>query len=1133
MAKRYFCKVSGRRQAVLDHADFNGIDYLEVADRIIGGLDDPKDLIEDDDIPQARLVVAFLKEVTHNKFGKDNVRIDGSGRVRHIKVVSVLWPEDLPGDLPPERRLPPNCVEINLDSHGDFSVYTLRIVEGLGHRVTPDWLDPVLGEVEFSFKAACPSDFDCAPVRSCPTEPPVEPDIDYLAKDYASFRQLMLDRLSTVMPQWRERNPTDLGVAAVEVLAYAADQLSYYQDAVATEAYLGTARRRVSVRRHARLLDYAMHDGCNARAWVHVAAGENARDYVLRAHTPLLTGSEWPEAMRMAVQYTPRPPKPLVVEDFVALAAESLCLASSAHVHSGHVGAALTLPAGPAGVGDEGGGGGGHGHGDDDGDGDGAPAPCPDGWSVYLDSQAQVAPGGPRVYGDRVYLSDGAKVYDVYANTLEGAGTVKGQHHQPLKLPLFTRLPVVPDITPGSEDILVAAQGSQSLAAGRYGQLSLAKHATLTLLGGRYDFSSWEIGDHATVVFQDACDIRIAGRLQAGDHVQMRAVDPAAAPGARAIVIRAGALAPDDAAIAIGDNGQLLGVIQAAAGAAVFGKHTHLTGAVYARRIVFDEDAQLHALPPAAEALEPWTRICLDSVPADRQVFETMHDIVLHPEHNAIEFYTWGDDDCCLPQGATRASLRNPASQLDALKIGDLLLFEEISDASGSGADADRQHRHVVRLTALEKTSDPLYSEGVLNIGWAPEDALPFPLCLRRSAPRNGDAGQPVSVARGNIVLADHGSTRCNEPLVPPEVTDARRYRPHLQRTGIVQAVPFDAELARSEPASAALAQDPRATLPAVALSQVAELWTVRRDLLASDRFSEDFVVETENDGRAYLRFGDGVLGRRPLAGTRFLSTYRLGGGTAGNVGANTLKLVVIPAGERIAGADISATNPLPARGGVGLEEIEHVRLYAPQAFRSQRRAVVPADYAALAEDHPEVQKAVATQRWTGSWHTVFVTVDRRAGRPVDDEFETELRAYLEPYRIMGHDLEIEGPRLVALDIVLRVCLAAGYLRSAVKKALLDVFSSGRLADGGLGFFHPDRMTFGEPIYLSAVIAAAMQVSGVAWVAAERFGRWGEPDGGELGRGRVDIGRLEIARLDNDPNAPNNGRLDLIMEGGL
>ena len=60
------------------------------------------------------------------------------------------------------------------------------------------------------------------------------------------------------------------GVTLVELLAYVGDYLSYQQDAVATEAYLETARCRVSVRRHTRLMDYFMHNGCNARAWVQL-----------------------------------------------------------------------------------------------------------------------------------------------------------------------------------------------------------------------------------------------------------------------------------------------------------------------------------------------------------------------------------------------------------------------------------------------------------------------------------------------------------------------------------------------------------------------------------------------------------------------------------------------------------------------------------------------------------------------------------------------------------------------------------------------------------------------------------------------------------------------------------------------
>ena len=52
------------------------------------------------------------------------------------------------------------------------------------------------------------------------------------------------------MPHWKERSPADLMVTLSEALAFRADEIAYFQDAVATEAYLGTARQRVSVRRH-------------------------------------------------------------------------------------------------------------------------------------------------------------------------------------------------------------------------------------------------------------------------------------------------------------------------------------------------------------------------------------------------------------------------------------------------------------------------------------------------------------------------------------------------------------------------------------------------------------------------------------------------------------------------------------------------------------------------------------------------------------------------------------------------------------------------------------------------------------------------------------------------------------------
>ena len=72
----------------------------------------------------------------------------------------------------------------------------------------------MLGAVSFSFKVNCPSDFDCAPATECPEPSLPAPYINYLAKDYASFRKLILDRLAVTMPDWRERNPADLGIIA-------------------------------------------------------------------------------------------------------------------------------------------------------------------------------------------------------------------------------------------------------------------------------------------------------------------------------------------------------------------------------------------------------------------------------------------------------------------------------------------------------------------------------------------------------------------------------------------------------------------------------------------------------------------------------------------------------------------------------------------------------------------------------------------------------------------------------------------------------------------------------------------------------------------------------------------------------
>ena len=287
MATQYCCLDPSRRAQVRDtrldgKPVLNGIDVLEVLDH-----EEP-----DLSLRQRTLVVHFFQPIPSG-FDRSRVRIEGGVRIKPVRVLWACRADLLPADaLTDEVKAYvtglgglDRLLVVRSDVRGDFSIYRLILERRTGD-VPP--FDPQLSAVDFSFKVECPSEFDCRTTQGCETQPEEAPAIDYLARDYASFRRLMLDRLAVVMPDWQERNAADVGIAIVEALAYTADHLSYYQDAVASEAYLGTARRRTSVRRHARMLDYPMHDGCNARAGLcfDVEPGSNADGAVLHGPDP-------------------------------------------------------------------------------------------------------------------------------------------------------------------------------------------------------------------------------------------------------------------------------------------------------------------------------------------------------------------------------------------------------------------------------------------------------------------------------------------------------------------------------------------------------------------------------------------------------------------------------------------------------------------------------------------------------------------------------------------------------------------------------------------------------------------------------------------------------------------------------
>ncbi len=242
---RFLCCDERRRALVAQRSDINGIADLAVGPGP-GGVG-------------ATLTLRFLNAVALPALGPDNVVIGGGAVIRSVGVVGVT---ETPGaDGTP-------TLAIVTDRSGDYSVYQLQLVAAAGSAAPPPGLDPILSAVDFTFHPGADSDFDYAPPAPCAPAPQSAPPIDYLSRDFNSLRQLLLDRMAVLRAPLPADETVDLGVTLVELLAYVGDQFSYRQDAIATEAALQTARQRISARRHARLVDYVMHNGCNARAWI-------------------------------------------------------------------------------------------------------------------------------------------------------------------------------------------------------------------------------------------------------------------------------------------------------------------------------------------------------------------------------------------------------------------------------------------------------------------------------------------------------------------------------------------------------------------------------------------------------------------------------------------------------------------------------------------------------------------------------------------------------------------------------------------------------------------------------------------------------------------------------------------------
>jgi hypothetical protein len=173
-----------------------------------------------------------------------------------------------------------HILQLKVEPIGDYSTYTLEaihsdavldnngnpVLDGNGNPVLESKIDPLFASADFKFRPGC-FNSNCAPITGYEAPEP-EPVIDYLAKDFDSFKHVLINAMRARVPDWQPTSEADFDQVLIDLIAADADELSDYQDRVMNEAYLGRARKRVSLARHARLMDYHIHQGNQASTLV-------------------------------------------------------------------------------------------------------------------------------------------------------------------------------------------------------------------------------------------------------------------------------------------------------------------------------------------------------------------------------------------------------------------------------------------------------------------------------------------------------------------------------------------------------------------------------------------------------------------------------------------------------------------------------------------------------------------------------------------------------------------------------------------------------------------------------------------------------------------------------------------------
>jgi hypothetical protein len=247
------------------------------------------------------------------------------------------------------------------------------------------------------------------------------------------------------------------------------------------------------------------------------------------------------------------------------------------------------------------------------------------------------------------------------------------------------------------------------------------------------------------------------------------------------------------------------------------------------------------------------------------------------------------------------------------------------------------------------------------------------------------------------------------------------------------------------------------------------------------------YTTLTNANGVTYVVFGDGVSGRIPPNNAQILCTYRVGGGTSGNVAVNTLRFIETNAvpGLTVLNQYISSSDDGAASGGADAESTDSIRVNAPLSIKALNRAVSLSDYASLTLQVTGIAKAISIADVYTSVNVFFapygdpgVTIDGVTPSAVFNTLKNSAESYLRDKIPANTTVTFQPPSYANVNISGTITCLPQYKQSTIRT------SAESLLNELLDF---DNVVFADRISLQDVITILSTIPGVAYTQINKL----------------------------------------------